>query len=143
MTAEAAPKTKLYLAGPMRGHPENNYPAFYEMAGKLREAGFEILSPAEADPDGQFLDNEQQTAIFVDYMKRDLTMVLDSDGVALLPGWEKSTGAITEMFVARMAGLPLYDAEALLNGWPHWSISTAEHTRAVAKKLGIQAWMAE
>lgn len=40
---------KLYLAGPMRGHDNFNFPAFWDAARVLRERGHEIVSPAEID----------------------------------------------------------------------------------------------
>ena len=40
---------KLYIAGPMTGYPEWNFPAFREAARELRMRDFEMVSPAEMD----------------------------------------------------------------------------------------------
>lgn len=46
-------------------------------------------------------------------MKFDLPAVLDSDAVAVLPGWERSTGARLEVHVARVCGIPVVWADTL------------------------------
>lgn len=40
-------KRKIYLAGPMSGLPDLNYPAFHAAAAKLRAMGHVVLNPAE------------------------------------------------------------------------------------------------
>ena len=39
--------TRIYLAGPMSGLPELNYPAFHAKAAELRAAGHHVENPAE------------------------------------------------------------------------------------------------
>ena len=43
--------TTLYLAGPMRGIPEFNVPAFFEAEARLVSAGFNVINPARRDVD--------------------------------------------------------------------------------------------
>lgn len=40
---------RLYISGPMTDMPNHNYLAFNEAAKQLREAGYEVLNPAELD----------------------------------------------------------------------------------------------
>lgn len=40
-------KPTLYIAGPMSGLPDHNYPAFHDAASVLTKAGYSILNPAE------------------------------------------------------------------------------------------------
>lgn len=109
---------KLYLAGPMRGIPNFNFPAFDYAAGKLREAGFEVFSPAERDRGihGTKLEDnasgdEQEATAKVGFSLREALgadtawISAHADGIALLPGWEKSSGANAELALARALGL--------------------------------------
>lgn len=97
-----------YIAGPMRGYPLYNFPAFDEAAESLREAGWKVVSPADLDRDNGFDPEigEGPVPPLDDCIKRDLKAVLECDAIVLLPGWEKSTGAKAEYEVAKWAGKP-------------------------------------
>ena len=83
---------RVYIAGPMTGLPEHNYPAFHRAAAKLRAAGWHVESPAEP---GQI-----DGWTWADYMRRGLQQMLTCDTIALLPHWHGSRGALVE---ARLA----------------------------------------
>lgn len=104
---------KLYLAGPMTGYPEFNFPAFHTAAARLREQRFEVWSPAEKDEADGFDPKTDAAQPLRYYMKIDLPAVLEADLVAVLPGWRKSKGAKLEVHVARACGIPVIDAETL------------------------------
>ncbi|MDR5856625.1 DUF4406 domain-containing protein [Caballeronia sp. LZ062] len=93
---------KLYIAGPMSGYPELNFPAFDAEAARLRAFGYEIVNPAEIDvgPNPDWL-----TA-----MRAGIKQLVDCDGIALLPGWQASAGANIEHSLARGLGLRVYQA---------------------------------
>lgn len=115
----ALKKRKIYLAGPMRNIPHFNFPAFHQATEKLRALGFFVFNPAEADI------NRQNDADFVvlnttgDLDKAieegfDLRSALaedtafiskEADLIAMLPGWERSKGAIAEKALATALGL--------------------------------------
>ena len=38
---------RIYIAGPMTGHAEHNFPAFHAAAKRLHEAGWEVVNPAD------------------------------------------------------------------------------------------------
>ncbi len=98
---------KLYLAGPMRGYPENNYPEFLRMAVKLRAAGHDVFSPHET-----FCP--QTRVPFCVCMSLDLTVILvERRTIAALTGWEKSVGAQYELAIARVCGINVVDAYTL------------------------------
>lgn len=44
-------KPKCYISGPMRGHPELNWPAFDRAAAEVALMGYEPVSPADIDRD--------------------------------------------------------------------------------------------
>lgn len=108
---------RLYVAGPMRGYELFNFPAFAEATEKLRAAGYEVVSPAEEDVKRGFdpaVSMDFNEAMYHEAMRRDIELVLSVDGVALLHGWRKSTGANVEHDVARAIGLDAMLVEAWL-----------------------------
>lgn len=98
---------KLYLAGPMAGMPDGNFPAFRGAAVALRAAGHEIISPVELnEADGMDAAANPGHPLRAAFIKRDLEIVLrdDVDGLVLLPGWELSEGATLEVGIAEALG---------------------------------------
>ena len=113
---------KLYLAGPMRGYPQFNFPAFHEAAAQLREEGHEVFSPAERDiarhngvdiSAGNSTGCEETASRLHGFDLREALaedtqwICKHADGVALLPGWEISKGARAEYALAAALGLPI------------------------------------
>lgn len=97
---------KLYIAGPMTGYVELNFPAFRDEAARLRALGFEIVNPAEitVDPASGWLE----------CMRADIKHLVDCDGVALLPGWAQSRGTTVEHGLARALGLRVFTASHIV-----------------------------
>lgn len=91
----------LYVAGPMTGLVDFNYPAFNTAAQQLRNAGYAVLNPVDSKAENT--TGESQTWEW--YLRRALRMVTRADGIALLPGWEGSRGARLEVEVARELGM--------------------------------------
>ena len=106
---------RCYIAGPMRGLPEFNFPAFYEAAGKLRGQGWEVFNPAERDaavgfdPTGMAGSDEELAKCgfsIRDALGADTAWICEkADAIYMLPGWERSTGAIAERALAEALGL--------------------------------------
>lgn len=94
----------LYLAGPMSGLPQFNFPAFHAAAARLRDRGYTVINPAE-------LEDGDTSKPWTHYMRRDIAMLVTADAVAVLPGWERSRGASLEVHIARELGMPIIDAE--------------------------------
>lgn len=101
-----------YLAGPMRGYPQQNFPAFFAAALRLRKAGWEIENPAEydsaagvdpsADPSEWPITIEQMLMVDFDIIIR------RAKAIILLPGWQDSVGAKMELAIALHIGLPAF-----------------------------------
>ena len=88
----------LYVSGPMTGYVEYNFPAFHKATTRLRSAGYSIICPAENWQGDEATDRALA-------MRLDIHQVLVADGLAVLPGWRQSKGALCEVEVARQIGL--------------------------------------
>ena len=109
---ESGVKGRVYIAGPMSGLPEFNFPAFRAAAKRWRDAGWEVVSPHEMDEQIDGFDAKSDKAMPMEhYMRRDVPELAKCDAIALLPGWEVSKGANNEINVGRMCGLAFYDAD--------------------------------
>lgn len=115
MTNVTTTLRSAYLAGPMRGIEEYNFPAFHKAAAWLRSEGWKILSPAERDEADESIRHDQDRAGWADhlgldyFMQFDLAMVCEADCVICLEGWEKSQGARLETLVAIEVGHPVFE----------------------------------
>lgn len=121
---------KLYLAGPMRGHPYFNFPAFEKAAAELRAAGHFVFSPHERDivrhggvnisagnvSGSEALAMQEHGFSLKTALSDDTQFIIhQAEGIALLPGWSRSRGAraekaLSDAFGARKT-IYLWDAE--------------------------------
>lgn len=107
----------VYLAGPMRGVPYFNFPAFHAAAQKLRNQGYSVFNPAARDEIvyGDDIANslgDVQEAVRTHKFDIRATIHYDmevltrhADAIALLPGWSRSNGARAEYYTAKTIGL--------------------------------------
>lgn len=108
---------KLYIAGPMRGRREFNFPAFLRTDDRLQEFGHETFNPAANDLAKGFVpigltgnedlselgfDLRESLAEDVEYIAR------EADGIVVLPEWYRSAGARAEVSLALALGLGVY-----------------------------------
>lgn len=87
-------KNSIYVAGPMTGHKDLNFPAFHAAAAALRAQGHHVENPAEINAD------PNPNAQWLDCMRRDIARLVSCDAIYLLPGWSKSRGAALEALCA-------------------------------------------
>ena len=109
----------VYVAGPMRGYPQFNFPAFFAAGDKLEKEGWKVFNPAKKDQDqygdGLWKENktgdEAEASSNVGFSLRDALawdtekICKECDAIAMLPGWEKSNGAKAEWALAVALGL--------------------------------------
>ncbi|WP_081036538.1 DUF4406 domain-containing protein [Pseudomonas corrugata] len=107
LTLADARANRLYLAGPMTGFEDFNFPAFNMMAAELRARGYVVENPAE--------HGVVEGADWADYMAYDLTRLGLCGQVAVLPGWENSKGARLEVHIARELGMRVVNAHDLVS----------------------------
>ena len=96
---------RLYLAGPMTGLPEFNYPAFNAEAARLRALGYEVENPAENPLPADAPWNE--------CLRVAVRQMLTCDVVATLPNWQDSPGAQLEVYIADRLGIGACPSHAL------------------------------
>lgn len=89
----------LYIAGPMTGLQDFNYPAFFEAERQLKEVGWDnVINPAR-------IGNRQLS--WRKNMRQAIKALMDCDGMALLPGWGNSTGTLVEIGLASNLGISI------------------------------------
>ena len=96
---------RIYIAGPMSGLPDFNYPAFHAAAAVLRAQGHQVENPAE---------NPAPTCgTWQGYMRMSLRQIAACACLCMLPGWRSSRGARIEHGLALDLDLEVVDfAEA-------------------------------
>ncbi len=110
-------RPRLYLAGPMRGIPLFNFPAFDE-AARAFASRFEVINPANLDrakgfdpttlPEGYAWQNLEAIGFDLrEAVRRDVDAILSCDAIFMLEGWERSTGARAEHALAVWLGLDI------------------------------------
>ena len=88
--------SRIYLAGPMSGIADLNYPAFHAETARLRALGHHVENPAE----------NPECDTWEGYMRMAIAQLVTCDALALLPGWQNSRGAVIERGLARELGMP-------------------------------------
>lgn len=104
---------RVYVAGPMTGLPDYNFPAFDRAAAHLRALGHTVFNPAENDRDNGFdatglagHEAAEHGFNLRETLKQDLSWICDhAEALAVLPGWHRSKGALTETALATALGL--------------------------------------
>lgn len=101
---------KIYIAGPMSGYPEFNFPAFYEAETFWTECGYEVFNPANKEQEKEldaeaFKTGDAKLVVAKGFDFRecylwDVSKVIEADAIYMLKGWQYSPGACGEHAVA-------------------------------------------
>lgn len=95
----------LYVAGPMTGLPDFNYPMFNRVTEVLELHGYTVENPATSvNPTPEDYHG---------WLRAGLEKLIRAEGVALLPGWEASGGARLEVQVGATLGM-------MVKPWKDW-----------------------
>lgn len=89
---------KVYISGAITNNPDNKTD-FAKAAAAIEAVGWEPVNPAETEIEG---------GAWLDYMRRDIKLLVDCDAVYMLDGWPESEGARVEHTLARDLGLKCY-----------------------------------
>lgn len=143
------PHRRIYISGPMRGYDGSNFPAFFEAEEALRKvhaADAEIMNPARSDVEafdlhemmdldptgleaGRALtgDFALSTTELQEALTRDLVFICNGcDLLVLLPGWEKSKGALAEKATAEALGIEIREFQGAHDGGYVWTSPEAD-----------------
>lgn len=101
----------IYIAGPMSGIPEFNFPKFFEVERKLIRQGYNVFNPANKSNETAVVEHssygEGDALALVssgwDFRQAyiwDTTKVIQANAIYMLKGWENSPGARGEHAVA-------------------------------------------
>lgn len=127
---------KLYISGPMTGITDFNFPLFDAVRDDLIRQGHSVWSPADHDREvitrlwpgkrpedfpgyaagniHEYFDAVSHGGEFVldNMMAWDLNVIVNEvDGIVLLPGWQRSSGGLSELYAAESVSKQVYYAE--------------------------------
>ena len=131
----------IYIAGPMTGIEDYNFPAFDAATAMWKEQGFDVINPAE-------LTRKQITDLGItldelcvrEAAMNDLTNIISkATHMYMLNGWEYSAGAKAEYELAKWLGIQIsYETEESLKTYEAynkewWFAFQSEQFRNISK----------
>jgi len=113
----------IYVAGPMRGIAEFNFPLFHAVADVLKARGHSVFNPAAKDNERHGVDISKGNATgdekiasaqhgfnLREALALDLEFICKTaEAIVLLPGWRNSKGATAEHATAVALGLEVIE----------------------------------
>lgn len=93
---------KVYISGPMSGTTDLNFPAFFAMETRLQALGYTVLNPASV---------LIEDGCWSGYMRADIALLMQADGIVMLRGWANSRGARLEHMIASELGFLVFSED--------------------------------
>lgn len=136
-------KGVIYIAGPMRGYVGYNFPAFDKARDYFIAQGFYVFNPADLDRAvGVHEDTDPLPPGFMSgAMRRDTNAICYCTHIALLKGWEESSGVQAEAILSNTLGL-VFLVEVDLNRFipqPKEAVCAVIGARLIAEYQKMQA----
>ena len=95
----------VYLSGKMTGLAESEYRETFKKAEMFyRACGYEVVNPCNLS---EVVLKRKPDASYEDFMREDFKAISGCTHIALLEGWESSTGAKRERAEAERLGLEI------------------------------------
>lgn len=115
----------VFIAGPMRGLPEFNFPQFYAAEARLIDAGYKAFNPArhdveEAGFEYRGLKGDEDLSILGFSLSASLAddllwLTHHADAICVLPGWRDSRQAVAMVALAAALDLLAGDVQQFLD----------------------------
>ena len=131
---------KIYIAGKMKGLRNLGYQKFFDKAEELIGLGWLTVNPADFPYEGVEVevDGKKVTTTITDddaytyhkVLHRDFQLISSCTAIYMLKGWAESSGASTELAVAKLLGLEVIFEATEDRG--------RAHTRAMASMPGFK-----
>jgi hypothetical protein len=97
----------VYVSGPITGVLQSTF-RFKEATRWLKNQGHKVLNPMDIEDPSD--NNLEEGELWIYYMKKALAMLLTTDCIYMLEGWEKSRGARMEFWIATELNIPVHYA---------------------------------
>jgi hypothetical protein len=99
---------KIYIAGPMTGHPNNNWDAFFQKEKDLQSEGWITVNPARMDKELGLEPGVMGAYSYEECASRDIVALYQCNAIYMLANWQTSKGACWERALAKFWNITRY-----------------------------------
>lgn len=102
----------IYISGPITSNREYYKECFAAAKEFLQDKGYDVIDPSSEIFDEAIrkagIEDLKSKEAWLLFLKNDMTLVSESDGIYMLNNWERSGGCNIEYIVAKKFNLPIY-----------------------------------